>query len=226
MSGSKTLILFDAVGTLIRPMPCVVEIYHDAGQQAGSRLTTEQVATRFAESRRRFFRQDANGFVSSDQIERELWRRLVFEVFDDATDCELLFSELWQRFSEAGAWAKFEDTDSCLSQLKQGGFDVAIGSNFDSRLLPICESLFAENTFDGVFCSSRIGFRKPAEAFYERIEKRYPEHRIVMVGDDPENDFHAPRSFGWQAILLDRKGQHDEHLRIRNLAELAERLRQ
>lgn len=45
--GKIRCVLFDAVGTLIRPEPSVAEAYFSVGQQFGSRRTKEEITARF-----------------------------------------------------------------------------------------------------------------------------------------------------------------------------------
>ena len=50
------IVLFDAVGTVIKPQPSVTEIYCPAWDgKHGSRLTREQIGHRIKLGRRRFF---------------------------------------------------------------------------------------------------------------------------------------------------------------------------
>ena len=196
--------VFDAVGTLIKPTRGVIETYHETGREFGSRLSVAQVRDRFAEGRRLFFRSGED-LVSSDAIEYELWRRLVGHVFCDVDDSGELFVELWRRFAEVQAWEKFEDIDDCLQRLKAVGVPAVIGSNFDSRLLEICAKVFDDADFEEVFCSSLVGFRKPDSRFYRHIEDRYQDYQIVMVGDDQQNDVEGPAAVGWTGLRIDRQ---------------------
>ena len=224
MNLSPTLVLFDAVGTVIKPVPGVIEIYHETGCQFGSQLQRSRIVDRFREAREKHFRRSSDSFKSSDEIERELWRQLVAYVFEDLEDTDGLFEKLWRRFASPDAWGKYADVEDCLNSLCAGGIKVAIGSNFDSRLLAICDDIFSPSTFEHVFCSSQLGYRKPAEQFYKHVEARYPDHRIVMVGDDVENDVRGPESFGWESLLLDRSNQLDHPECISSLSQLPPRI--
>ena len=52
MSGNVEAILFDAVGTLLRPQPSVAEAYRAAGLRYGTQLSLVDVAASFATSNR------------------------------------------------------------------------------------------------------------------------------------------------------------------------------
>src|SRR5665213_3276357 len=83
-------LIFDAVGTLIRPNPSVAVAYHAIAARYGSRVTVEEAGTRF----RKVFRASEtdsfpNGpppesrWTSSDSIETARWRWIVQQVVPD-----------------------------------------------------------------------------------------------------------------------------------------------
>ena len=219
----QTLVVFDAAGTLITPVGGVIETYHATGMQFGSHLTIHQVGERFRQGRLEIFQNDPE-FKSSEEIEFELWRELVEYVFSDVTDSRPLFEWLWNKFAQIDSWAKYDDVDDCLNGLKKNGIATVIGSNFDSRLLAIVRNLFDHELFDRVFCSSILGYRKPAPQFYQFIEQHYSEHVITMVGDDYENDVLGPKRIGWDAIQIDRSGKTVVGNSVANLRHLIQRI--
>ena len=213
----RMVVLFDAVGTLIEPNPNVVSVYHALGQQHGSRLTTSEIGTRFRHLRKLVFGGQVErrspptlpttGFASSDEIERQLWSKLVGELFDDVplVRRDALFESLWDWFSAADHWSLFGDVKPCFEMLATAGYDIGIASNFDTRLLKICDALQPLPVAKWVFCSGALGYRKPDARFYEAIESAVFDHGpITMVGDDYQNDVAAPRLAGWSAVWLYR----------------------
>lgn len=180
------IVLFDAVGTVIKPRPNVTEIYCQLGRKHGSRLTRKQIQHRIKLGRRRFFNvgqsaeslfvgadaysTEPDDLTSSESIERELWRNLVFEVFVDLDSPAALFDELWDHFNEPSNWEVYPDVEACFAMLQSLGIEFGLVSNFDSRLNSIAESVFPLSTCDYVFCSSQVGFRKPSPNFYEQVE--------------------------------------------------------
>ena len=52
--------VFDAVGTLLRPIPDVITAYQQAGLRHGSSLDRQEVAARFKIARRRYFNCDTS----------------------------------------------------------------------------------------------------------------------------------------------------------------------
>ena len=237
------VVLFDAVGTILKTSPGVIEVYYAHGLRHGSALDVTEIAIRFEDARRRLFDldtsaklQNAGQLISSDSIERALWFQLIADLFVDVTDPEPLFNELWQFFASPDNWQLFPDTSTTFQSLKAAGYLVGIASNFDSRLDRIVSAFPELHCADFVFCSADIGFRKPDPAFYCAVETKIQQQLgrelnepIWMTGDCIENDFWGPRRHGWNAVWLDRKGHdngkinHDVHA-ITSLNSLASRI--
>jgi putative hydrolase of the HAD superfamily len=200
-------VVFDAVGTVIDPEPSVAHAYHLIGQQFGSRQTLEEVRSRFksafAETERQDRSPDTAGLVTSAAVEEARWRHIVAAVFPEVEDGEGCF----QRLHDPTAWRAFDDTLSTLHLLSERGIRLAIASNFDHRLHPICDGIAALGLFEKRFISSELGFRKPSAEFYLAVVAglNVAPERILMVGDGLENDVEGALSVGMKAVLIDRK---------------------
>jgi len=173
------VVLLDAVGTILKTSPGVIEVYHSHALRHGSALTVAEIKARFKDSRKRLFdletsakRQTAGQLVSSDSIEHQLWFQLIEDVFVDVADPKPLFEELWQFFANPGNWQLFYDTAATLESLKSAGYLIGIASNFDSRLQSIVSAIPELGCVDFVYCSADIGFRKPDPAFYSTVETK------------------------------------------------------
>ena len=204
-------VVFDAVGTVIDPEPSVAHAYHLIGQQFGSRQTLEEVRSRFksafAETERQDRSPDTAGLVTSAAVEEARWRHIVAAVFPEVEDGEGCFQRLHDYFAEPTAWRAFDDTLSTLHLLSERGIRLAIASNFDHRLHPICDGIAALGLFEKRFISSELGFRKPSAEFYLAVVAglNVAPERILMVGDGLENDVEGALSVGMKAVLIDRK---------------------
>src|SRR6185436_20808273 len=94
-------VLFDAVGTLIYPDPPVAEVYQREAQKLGSKYWVPEIAGRF----RAAIARHHQGGQTSEELERERWRRIVYDVIDDVDDSqELLLCALWKHFGSASSW--------------------------------------------------------------------------------------------------------------------------
>ena len=207
--------IFDAVHTVLKPVPDVIRCYYEAGKQHGSSLTRPEVKRRFRDASSRLFALShsaaetaAGSQVSSDQIEFQLWESLIGEVFVDVAKIEPLFQQLWEYFASPQSWQLYDDVASSWQSLADRGERLVIASNFDSRLHEIVKLHSVFSLAEAVFCSAEVGFRKPDPMFYQQVADRLslgPQEEVIMVGDDFENDYEAPRLFGWQAFHLDRR---------------------
>jgi len=203
-------VIFDAVGTLIEPAPDVATVYHSAGVRFGSELSREEVQTRFRRAFRRSEEQDrADGasMRTSEEREEARWRQIVDDVFPHVSDFEACFRELYEHFASASAWRCFDDVAPTLEALRARGFDLAVASNFDHRLHPICDGNPPLRSLDRRFVSSEMGCRKPARSFYDAIvsDLDVAAGRILMVGDGLANDVRGARAAGLHTVHLDRK---------------------
>lgn len=218
MSQPVSVALFDAVGTVIAPNPSVTDVYTELGHRFGSELSRSQIKTRIAQARQKYFhvgssaagREDLEPLISSEAIERELWKRLVLDVFHELESADALFEELWRHFADPKQWVVYDDVVECWSKLNEYGFKIGLASNFDARLIDICQAKKPLSRIEFIYCSSEVGFRKPCPNFYRNIESDLESRlgtsklQIAMVGDDRENDCVAPNLAGWKSVWLNR----------------------
>lgn len=207
--------IFDAVHTVLKPQPDVIRCYFETGNRHGSSLTIDEVKRRFREARIRLFavshsaaQTEGGSLVSSDEIEFNLWESLVGHVFADVPEVGPLFKQLWAHFASPQSWQLYDDVESSWRRLAERGDRLVIASNFDSRLHEITKQRSVFSLVEAVFCSAEVGYRKPDPMFYQHVADRLslrPQDEVIMVGDDFENDYKAPRLFGWQALHLDRR---------------------
>jgi len=200
-------VVFDAVGTLINPDPPVAVAYGQAGRRHVSRLTNDECATRFhhAFAAEEAIDRDQFGWRTDELRERTRWRAIVERVFDDVADGDALFEELWNHFADPKHWRLIEGAAETWQALEARGVTLAIASNFDARLEAICRGLPPLQTCEHVFASSRLGVRKPSPDFFRRVgdELEVEPARLMMVGDDFDNDYRAATAAGWSALLFD-----------------------
>jgi putative hydrolase of the HAD superfamily len=203
-------VVFDAVGTVIDPEPSVAQAYHLIGRQFGSERTLEDVRSRFKTAFADTENQDRSpgtaGMVTSAAVEEARWRHIVAAVFPEVEDAEGCFQRLHEYFAEPTAWRAFDDTLPTLHSLSERDIRLAIASNFDHRLHPICDGIAALGLFERRFISSELGFRKPSADFYREIVSglNVASEQILMVGDGLKNDVEGALSVGMHAVLIDR----------------------
>jgi putative hydrolase of the HAD superfamily len=207
-------VLFDAVGTLIRPSPSVSVAYAEAASRQGVELDRSMIQRRFD----LHFGAD-NADAGSDKLrtdeatERGRWRRVVENVLPEVPDPNRAFDELWDHFGRPQSWCVFDDVTVALERSAAAGVRIAIASNFDGRLRQVARGLpELARLLDTIVISSEAGFRKPHRDFYVAACQKLglpPEH-VISVGDDRENDVLGAQRAGLRAFLLDRAARESD----------------
>lgn len=232
MPAEPLWIAFDAVGTLLFADPPVHLAYYRIGRKYGSAARPEEVLHRFRSafaSRSAVDPQDldtniAEGAAAAaedgEERERRFWRSVVGDVLPDVRDAEACFEELFAHFARPTAWGVFADVEETFAEAQRRGHRLAIASNFDARLHPLCEGHAPLSQIERRVISSEVGARKPQAEFFHALLKACncaPE-QMLFVGDDFENDIAAPRRLGIRAVHLDRTGASADS--IRSLTDL------
>jgi putative hydrolase of the HAD superfamily len=145
---------------------------------------------------------------TSEERERQRWRRIVASVLDDVTDPEACFSELFEHFGRPEAWHCDPEVVHLFPELARRGYTLGLASNFDHRLHRVLGGL-ALPFLQHVVVSSEIGWRKPAMKFFLELSRLTGSDvdQIVYVGDDRGNDYDGARAAGLRAILFDPQGK-------------------
>lgn len=218
-------IVFDAVGTLIEPVPSVAETYTAAARRQGVVLDPKEVRARFHVH----FRTDGvhaeRGSLSTDEeTERRRWRMIVSGVLPEVTQPECAFDELWDHFSQPASWRCFPDVAAALDALSEQGIAVCVGSNFDGRLRGVVNGLpELRGRAGSLVISSEVGYRKPHPSFFRAACARLelPPEAVLCVGDDLENDVRGAIRAGLGGLLLERGAHKPDSLpHVPNLTAL------
>ena len=210
---NRKAIFFDAGGTLLYPFPSVGEIYRDAALRHGCVADALLLEKKFHEV---WLKRD--GLTSlvaqtSEKVEREWWRSVVKEVFSEIaglTNFDPFFAELYDLFAHPSVWRLYPETLEVLDELKHRKIRLGIISNWDSRLLLLCQGLALDRYFDLVLASAVFGASKPSPRIFQEGLRHFqvsPEEAL-HVGDSLEDDIHGARGVGMGAILVDRRGVH------------------
>jgi putative hydrolase of the HAD superfamily len=203
-------IVFDAVGTLIKPAPSVAEAYTAAARRQGVVLDREVVRARFQVHFDNDAEHAGDGSLSTDEAtERRRWRQVVAAVLLEVPEPERAFDELWVHFSRPESWRCFPDVPHAVSALAQIGVSVCVGSNFDGRLRGVVQGLPELGSWmNSLVISSEVGYRKPHPLFFQAAcnQLGLPASRVLCVGDDVENDVRGAMRAGLHGLLLNRGG--------------------
>ena len=219
-------VTLDAVGTLIYAEPSVGAAYAQYGQRFGSRLSAEQIKTRFLDAFRHADASAAARFGepgrTNEEHEFEFWRQVVDEVLPDVVDRSACFAELFEHFGRPESWRCFDDVAATVQELERRGYHVLIASNFDARLNRVCDGLSELHGVERRVISSLVGYRKTHRGFYDAVVNaaECDRNEVLMVGDDLVNDVESARAAGLTAVHLKRDGDHSELRRLTDLLEM------
>jgi putative hydrolase of the HAD superfamily len=216
-------VVFDAVGTLIEPVPSPSLVYERVGRRWGSQRDSAAITRRFRDA---FEAEEAvdrlDGNRTSEAREKERWRRIVYAVLDDLTEPERCFIELFEHFQRPLAWRARADAGLSLATLRERGLAVGIASNFDARLRTVLAGIPVLASITSLCISSEVGWKKPARQFYEALTViiGLPPGEILHVGDNRAHDYEAAHAAGLRAVLLDPDSHEVGPQQISQLAEL------
>lgn len=226
MGCPERFVVFDAVGTLIEPWPSAAEVYCDVAASFGSQLSQDLIERRLAQELRADAAPDQSSRGTDAGGERQRWLRIVGRVLTDVADVQTtVFPVLWDHFASPLNWRVYVDVPAGWRELRRAGLKLAIASNFDERLLAVCNGCPPLDEADAIFHSAGLGARKPAPWFFQQIVRQLDVDPagLTMVGDDWQSDYQGARQAGWRAVWLDRSGragQAAEH-RVAQLGQLA-----
>ncbi|MEO6786997.1 MAG: HAD-IA family hydrolase [Chthoniobacteraceae bacterium] len=202
-------VFFDAAGTLFHLPRGVGWHYRGVALRHGADLDEAELNRAF----RRAWKDAAaphetEGARPDD--DRGWWQALVGRTLDECGGAPELnrdayFSELWSEFTRPGIWELYPETLDVLTALK-GRAQLAVISNFDSRLRTILAHLGIAECFDDIVISREIGADKPSPRIFSAALARANvcAADALHVGDEPEADWQGAERSGIRACRLQR----------------------
>jgi putative hydrolase of the HAD superfamily len=206
-------VLFDAVGTLFHVRGSVGAVYARVAARHGVRVDAGALQQAFAEAFAGMPPLCFPGLPVEDIADRERhwWKTVVASAFAGVPfeDFGAFFDDLFDHFGGAQAWELFPDALPTLRELRRRRLRLGIVSNFDSRLLPVCDGLQLASEVDTILMSTRVGFAKPDARIFQAAlcELGAADGETLHVGDSRAEDFDGARAAGLHALLIDREGR-------------------
>jgi putative hydrolase of the HAD superfamily len=207
-------VLFDAAGTLFRLRTPVGAVYANVALAHGVSPSPD-LAQRIEHGFRVQFpamprpRYQPGDPARNEVEDRRWWRLLVQRVMRDFTslDFDSFFETVYTLFARAEAWELFPEVPGVLRELRRRGHRLAIVSNFDARLLPVCEGLGLRNRVDAIVYAAEAGAAKPDAGIFawtlRRLEVDAPA--ALHVGDSLDEDVAGARAAGLDALWVHRE---------------------
>ncbi len=213
-------VFFDAGGTLLYIHPSVGNVYADVTREMGVELSNERIESRLREIWEEYAPTNAvreGDYRASDERDRKMWKEFLRRLYDDIDQLQDLnfddwFQQVFNRFGKPKTFELYEETLETLATLRKDGYHVGVVSNWDSRLISICEGLGVDEHVDFILPSAVAGYRKPSSKIFEQaLEKAEVQPDEAMhIGDKELDDYRGARSVGLTPVLLDRNNQQRE----------------
>jgi putative hydrolase of the HAD superfamily len=203
-------VLFDAAGTLFRVRGSVGGAYARVAACYGVEIAPAEIEARFRTAFRSMPPLCFPGVAAAQlpDCERRWWKQVVVNAFSGVrfTDFEAFFAELFAYFARAEAWETFADVQPTLTALKAAGVRLGIVSNFDGRLLTVCDGLRIASYFQTIVMSGRAGYAKPDPRIFATAlgQLGVAAGETVHVGDSEAEDAQGARAAGIRAVLIQR----------------------
>jgi len=220
-------VFLDAQGTLLAAHPSVPALYAGAFLRLGKRVDPRQVATAVGDLWSELKRAPTT-YDTSDEATREWWANFnsrLFQRLGMEDGLEQFLEETWETFGQPKSYRPYPEVMGVLAELRNRGYRLGVVSNWDSRLLLICEKLGIATLVDFVLASAVVGVEKPDRRIFDMALARagVPPYRALHVGDDYEADVLGAQGAGIDALHLDRDGAaHSGNRAIQSLEQLLE----
>lgn len=229
----KQVIFLDAAGTLFDVRGSVGEAYAKTAKNFGVEVASEQIHEAFLQS---FYSATPMAFpgVETAQIpalEFAWWQAVsakafqIAGVFDRFSDFPAFFAQLYTYFATAEPWFVYPDVVPALNKWQQQGIELAVISNFDSRLYPVLKALNLAEYFTSITISTEAGAAKPKSQIFEVALQKHgcTAGDAVHIGDSFKADYWGAKAAGLKAIWLNRQ---QEELAAEKLAFIQGKLEQ
>lgn len=219
------VIFWDAVGTLFGVRDSVGEAYRLIASEFGVEAEADLLNQAFFQS---FLAAPSMAFPGANiedipQLEFEWWEAIAAQMFqslglyENFTDFSLFFHQLYHYFTTEKSWFVYPDTVPALQKYYEQGIQLAIVSNFDSRLYPVLEALNLDQFFTTVTISTEVGAAKPSPEIFQIALRKHDcsPHEVWHIGDSFKADYQGAKALGIRSILINReeplKGIVDEY---------------
>ncbi|MEG4504137.1 HAD-IA family hydrolase [Microcoleus sp. F6_B4] len=228
------IIFLDAAGTLFDVRGSVGEVYGKFAHRFGVTVKSEELNAAFFQS---FADSNPMAFPGRElakipQLEFEWWQAVcanafqIAGVFNQFSDFPKFFVELYAHFATAEPWFVYPDVLPALNKWQQQGIELAVVSNFDSRIYPVLKALNLAEYFTSVTISTEVGAAKPdSQIFTAALQKHNCiAENVLHIGDSFKADYCGAKNAGLNAIWLNRQQEKIDSgkLNLTNFQKLEE----
>lgn len=169
-------------------------------------------------------------YVKSNYVNKRLCDPCIFNYnlkqYAEAIDIQLSLEELHDLNNdlqdEVNHIQLFPEVREFLDILFQKNIEVCIASNLAVEYNEIVKRM-GFTSIENHFFSNQLNYKKPDWRFFRHIDnylnaKGFEKSEILMIGDNFENDYEGAKSFGWNALHLNRTGK--KYLTVDSISKL------
>jgi putative hydrolase of the HAD superfamily len=198
------------MGTLITLRQPLGVTYAEMAARHGLRAEPEAIGRAFArlypQAPPLAFPDLADGALC--QAEIGWWGRLIDAVLLASAGVAApleLHHQLFEAFADPALWRVYDDVPPMLERWRAAGLQLAVVSNFDSRLAGLLAGLGLAERFAAVVVSSRAGAAKPSPRPFQLALAALgaTADEAWHVGDSPEDEAGA-RAAGLRCLIVRR----------------------
>lgn len=221
---------FDAGETLVHPAPTFPDLFASIVTREGHPRDPVAIREGLSMISGEFVRaaRENELWTTSPERSRRFWTT-VYDRFLEVLDIPTtngLTGVLYAAFTDLGNYDAFDDVRPVLEELRAGGTELGVISNFEPWLEELFERLDLTRFFPIRVISGLEGVEKPDPAIFHLALERAglrPEE-VAYVGDAPDFDVEPAAELGMFPVLIDRRERHagfeGPGVRITDLAEL------
>lgn len=223
-------VFFDAGETLVHPAPTFPDLFASIVTREGHPRDPVAIREGLSMISGEFVRaaRENELWTTSPERSRRFWTT-VYDRFLEVLDIPTtngLTGVLYAAFTDLGNYDAFDDVRPVLEELRTGGTELGVISNFEPWLEALFERLDLTRFFPIRVISGLEGVEKPDPAIFHLALERAglrPEE-VVYVGDVPDFDVEPAAALGMFPVLIDRRERHvgfeGPGVRITDLADL------
>ena len=231
-------VFFDWFNTLAHYNPPREELQSQALREFGIDVSPQKIMPGLLIADRDYLEENAISPIRQRSPEEQVkiytrYQQVVLtEAGIDISGEPALFMKIMKRaqqLSEGMHFILFDDVLSTLKALKEQNLTLALLTNLDRDMKPICNELGLEPYINSIVTSGEVGADKPKPPIFLTALQRagVKASEAVHVGDQYKMDVLGARGVGINPILIDRYDFYSEVNdcpRIRSLTELTDYL--
>lgn len=213
---SPQVIYLDAVGTIFGVRGSVGQQYARVAIDFGVNLDEQVINSAFYQNFQTAPRIAFPHLLQAEipRAEYEWWRSLAEQTFSQTgdfvkfADFDQFFKQLYDYFASAEPWIIYQDTLVALDRWQKQGVNLALLSNFDSRIYSVIEALGIGDYFQSITISTEVGSAKPEALIFKAALTKHQLDQLPdqawHIGDSFSEDYEGANAVGINAFWLNR----------------------